>query len=1449
MIERTFRNIPEGKISKADQQSFLVSLGWSHGATWDDLLESKRVLMISEAGAGKTHECKAKQQDLWKAGEAAFVVELAALAKEELRGLLDPDEETRLDAWLSSQSDVATFFLDSLDELKLTLGSFELALKRLKKCIGNQLHRARIVITTRPIHLEEQLLRKILPVPPALSSEPSGETFAKAAMGDNWIQRNENSNNHSQNWRTVALMPLSDEQIAEFSRNQDVNDPDILLEDLKTRNAQEFARRPQDLIELCADWRVHQRIRTHRQQVETNIRVKLAPRNNRREPAELSVDKAIEGASRLALAMHMTRRLAIRHSAEADVVYGEAALDPAIILSDWQLNEQKALLERPLFGFASYGRVRFHHRSVAEYLAAKRLLTLREQGMSFRTLKRLLFAETKGKTIVRPSKRSVAGWLALKEDGVFELLRDNEPDVLLNEGDPELLTQPQRNQALCAYSDRYGSGGWRGLQLPGIQAHRFASNELAGEIERIWQSGVENPDVREVLISLIKAGRIDACADIVFEVACDTEASVAERIKALGALVVLDDKRLDEIVADIAAADDRWSDQMARIGIACLFPKYMSVDQLCQALRWVKLEIDGVVNLHWKLPRIIANSKLDYSILTQLRDGIVALISEGLKWTNATSRIESDWSSLREALAATCECGLDVCQSDEWLYASVLSLRLHHQDSRNSESINSLRRRLENLNADSTARLFWVTDDLLQSLHEVKNPIERIHAIINVDGPVRLQSDRDLAWVSNSLGDTTRDVGERAILLEAALMLPPDRSKWREHAEGLKPRVVGEPSLVKRIDDCLKPSKLEKEHLNWDTRLAKQESEQERQRAKDHERWVAFWLEISNRPADAFSSDRYWNTVWNLRYAMRHEGDYSRSSGWNRRFIEEHFDKETADRVRCALMKIWREDPPTLPNDKPQGECNIKIAHLQLSLAAIYAEAEDSDWAKKINEEEAWLAARIALDELGNLPHWMRALTAAHPKAVEQVLGSKLSRELKQVPEAQGSSSPFLSKIGNAPEIVKRLLLPRLESWLDEVGDRACDAENVVGMAERVRQVANIILHHGDDAAKEKLKEISLQRLGQQLPCELCQVWISTLMQIDPPAGVNMFEGLSKKVEPAKISDVVVWFANLFGDRRNKVDLGDERFSPQLLLKLLRLAYFHVRPQDDARHKGPYSPDTRDVAQQARSSIFSALLESKGEEGWAAKLELAADHLCLHLRDRVLAVAEEKWAQEIDSDVLDEQQAVALEQNFEAPASTNEAMFTIMKDRLSELDESLLRDHSPREAWAGINVEKAMRRVVARELDHIANSIYIVNQESVTADEKETDIRLCSTVSEHEAVIEFKLGNRCSAKDLRDAIEKQLVKKYMTAGNRRSGALLVTIAKDRKWKHPDRNGKIDVKKLFSLLSKEAKRVEEALGGDVRIAIHFLDLRSRLPLERQKKTNKAKIKAHPITSGG
>lgn len=120
------------------------------------------------------------------------------------------------------------------------------------------------------------------------------------------------------------------------------------------------------------------------------------------------------GAERLALALTLTRARTIRSpELTIDSDRGEGVLDPKEILTDWNEKERQALLRRALFDPATYGRVRFHHRSVQEYLAACRLRMLREKGMPAKRLYRLLFAERYGERLVIPSMQAIAAWLAL----------------------------------------------------------------------------------------------------------------------------------------------------------------------------------------------------------------------------------------------------------------------------------------------------------------------------------------------------------------------------------------------------------------------------------------------------------------------------------------------------------------------------------------------------------------------------------------------------------------------------------------------------------------------------------------------------------------------------------------------------------------------------------------------------------------------------------------------------------------------------------------------------------------------------------------------------------------------------------------------------------------------------------------------------------------------------
>jgi hypothetical protein len=368
------------------------------------------------------------------------------------------------------------------------------------------------------------------------------------------------------------------------------------------------------------------------------------------------------------------------------------------------------------------------------------------------------------------------------------------------------------------------------------------------------------------------------------------------------------------------------------------------------------------------------------------------------------------------------------------------------------------------------------------------------------------------------------------------------------------------------------------------------------------------------------------------------------------------------------------------------------------------------------------------------------------------------------------------------------------------------------------------------------LKKKAESNLAKGLFRPVAKVWLPVLMQLDPKAGVEALEAGLIKAPAARRGVGVDWFATLFGrDHRGAtIELRGREFTPKLLLRLVRLAYKHVRPTDDAHHEGTYSPDERDYAEQGRNAVLGALLATNGAEGWAVKQEMAEDPLFAHFKDRVLALARERAAEEVDGTAVSEAELVALDIYGEVPPATRVEMFSIMRDRLEDIDDLLLQDESPREMWAAISDERVMRRAVARELRTSRNHMYTVDQEAATADEKETDIRLRSTRSNQQAVIELKIGEKPrTAKDLRATITEQLVKKYMAPDECRAGCLLITVSTNKKWSHPTNKGrKLDFPSLIAFLQGEADRVASNLGGNSRLLVRGLDLRPRLTTEKK-----------------
>ncbi|MDR7377112.1 hypothetical protein J2X19_001770 [Rhodoferax ferrireducens] len=127
------------------------------GIGWAQLLESQRVLLIAEAGSGKTHECKARAKLLFEGGEAAFFLRLEEVAAKGVRLCLYGDRQKRFDYWRASSSQAGYFFLDSIDELQLAHADFRDALERFSHDLDGGLGRVTIVVTSRPVDIDRNV--------------------------------------------------------------------------------------------------------------------------------------------------------------------------------------------------------------------------------------------------------------------------------------------------------------------------------------------------------------------------------------------------------------------------------------------------------------------------------------------------------------------------------------------------------------------------------------------------------------------------------------------------------------------------------------------------------------------------------------------------------------------------------------------------------------------------------------------------------------------------------------------------------------------------------------------------------------------------------------------------------------------------------------------------------------------------------------------------------------------------------------------------------------------------------------------------------------------------------------------------------------------------------------------------------------------------------------------
>jgi hypothetical protein len=150
-LNRSFTPIPRGHEWNEEEDTLLLAFeefGLSENQKWDQLLSLPRVVILAEAGTGKTKEIQATTDRLRKEKKSAYCLNLDYLGPN-FQNSFERGTEAEFESWLSSEEE-GWFFLDSVDEAKLIAPrNFKNAIRSFGNRLGQGLQRAHIFITSR----------------------------------------------------------------------------------------------------------------------------------------------------------------------------------------------------------------------------------------------------------------------------------------------------------------------------------------------------------------------------------------------------------------------------------------------------------------------------------------------------------------------------------------------------------------------------------------------------------------------------------------------------------------------------------------------------------------------------------------------------------------------------------------------------------------------------------------------------------------------------------------------------------------------------------------------------------------------------------------------------------------------------------------------------------------------------------------------------------------------------------------------------------------------------------------------------------------------------------------------------------------------------------------------------------------------------------------------------
>jgi hypothetical protein len=1191
-LNRKFNPVPTNDSEEKDQSDF-YSMESLDGIHWDKLLTFTRVVILAEAGSGKTEEIKNQSKKLLNDEEFSFFLRLEDI-QEGFEIAFELGNMELFQQWLDSDKK-AYFFLDSVDEAKLkNEKDFQKAIRIFERKIHKAISRTYVFITSRGS---------------AWRASSDLKFLNELLRYKEHTKVGEDANSGSiQDFSVYSFTNLSNAQIKAFSSALGVEDTEEFAKQLRINEAEDFAKRPLDLLDLIRFWKANSKIGTRYELINSSINNKIAGEDIGRDLVDISFQRLMNGAKEIAAALTFCKLSRVTIPSGVQI---KDALTIEQILGDWNNKEIETLLSRPIFEPSWYGTSRFAHRLIREFLTA---LWIKER-VNYKTidqddLRTIFYRQVYDVEVLVPALKPILAWYVLLDDQFSSVVIDKSPEVFIEGGDSSKLSIEKRQQLLSKFCNLYGKKEQCFISFDSAAIKRFSDPEMGALINNLIQKYYSYQELSQILLQIAVSSTMPECLEIAKKISLDSETQPFSLTLAL------------RLINKVADNDLKLSHAACVLDIIpCNNERILSV---------VVAELGELIPIRKLLNLVSALSESDKSRFRGIRYH-VETFAEGLNIDKSMEGLELLYElvdSKPYKRAFRCE----ISEKHEWLMGVVQVFVINILGSKNESLINTtllgsvtkacsynetgyrkvdqkheIITKLVNGWKQLKEELFWF-DVCLSRARLIKEKgnsgrdvtlnrwfqvgtycrfwqfnIEDLNTVVGWVDSKELNDDKliafSLAW------SIVKENGRKAA----------DEYKIDQVAENLDGavRLLYDFRNPKKADWEIKDEIQHKKLIEEQTKIEKVESE-------NAESWIISIkenLELVDTLEYA-NVGKITNVQLHLFEMLRKDSNDSDSYIiTDCSPLKGKFGVDVTVRYEKFLVNYWKcfEDNILLSEG---SERNSTTYPTIMALSGIYIENKlHPNWIDFISVKNAVTATRLSLCDLNAIPNWMSKVYAKFPTEVLSLYTQCLEWSYEDQSK-QDNSNFVLDKLISNCEYLHKDIAESVFSLLKL---------NTVSKYHLLRQSIWLLSLSG--ITNDRLSKLAIYKLEHKSEDILSYMWWSLYVGTEPESSLRLF---TKELDSLKCEDATNLAMNVLNCLNDKRGYGaltnrHEYMNVPNLVTLYKLMNKYIREEDDIIRAGQgcYSPTARDDAQDARNSLFSALKEISGEESYKALKQIA----------------------------------------------------------------------------------------------------------------------------------------------------------------------------------------------------------------------------------------------------